>query len=571
MLFSRMSVAARLYLGFGLIVTLLVVLTVIAVVKVDRIDRALRANSEIYSQVQRNAINFRGSAHDRSIAVRDLVFSRSAAERDQELARVTALANFYAQSAHSLDALLKLPGVSPEVFPLYANIQRAESQAVATTHTIIEQVRDGNPAAVDLLWNQAKPQYVQWLAVINRLIDFKEQHIQATNKSAMDEASGFLRAMFTALTLALILSAAVAWGVARSLVRQLGAEPNALAQVARQVASGDLHPVQGVSGVQPDSVLASLSAMQISLANVVGQVRQASNAVTHGADEIAIGNAGLLQRSAEQAGSLQQASASMEAMTASVRQNAETAQQATQLAAAASEAAHKGGEVVGQVVHTMEDISASSHRIADIIGVIDSIAFQTNILALNAAVEAARAGEDGRGFAVVAGEVRTLAQHSADAARQIKDLIHTSVSKVEQGTQLVHEAGSTMTDIVTQAQRVAHLIASISSATAAQTQDIAQVSGVVMQLDHVTQQNAAMVEQSGAAAQALRQQAEQLAAVVRVFRLAETASAAQQLAPSSPSPTGHAALTLTPGRPLREPLSRRSQTSAHAKSQGQYL
>lgn len=562
MLFSRMSVAARLYLGFGMIVLLLVVLTVIAVVKVDRIDRALRANSEIYSQVQRNAINFRGSAHDRSIAVRDLVFAPTAEQREQEMARIAALSDFYAQSAQSLDALLKLPGVSSEVFPLYADIQRAESQAVATTRAILEQVRDGNPAAVDLLWSEAKPQYVQWLAAINRLIDFKEQHIQATNQSAMDEASGFLRAMFTALTLALMLSAAVAWGVARSLVRQLGAEPNALAQVAQKVASGDLHPVQGVSRTQPDSVLASLGGMQTSLATVVGQVRQASNAVSLGAEEIAAGNAGLLQRTEEQACSLQQASASMEAMTLSVRQNAETARQASELAAAASEAAHKGGEVVEQVVHTMDDISASSYRIADIIGVIDSIAFQTNILALNAAVEAARAGEEGRGFAVVAGEVRALAQRSAQAARQIKDLI-TSVSKVEQGTQLVSAAGSTMSDIVAQAQRVASLMATISSATAAQTQDIAQVSDAVTQLDLATQQNAAMVEQSGAAAQALKQQAAQLAAVVRVFRLAEQAP----LSPAPSAQVGHADLVvpaLAPAQPQRVLASRALQSTVHA-------
>ncbi|WP_313605267.1 methyl-accepting chemotaxis protein [Comamonas jiangduensis] len=525
MFFSRMTVAARLYVGFGLIVALLVVVTGVAVVKVDRIERALRANSDIYSQVQRNAINFRGSAHDRSIAVRDLVFSPTPSERAKEIATIAALADFYAQSTQSLEALLKLPGVSPEVHPLYADIKRAESQAVTTTNTIIEQVREGNAAAVDTLWSQAKPQYVQWLASINRLIDFKEKHIQATNQSAMEEASGFLRVMFTALTLALILSAAVAWGVARSIVRQLGAEPNALAQVARQVAQGDLHPVAGVARAQSDSVLASLGAMQTSLAQVVDKVRDASNAVTQGADEIAAGNAGLLQRTEEQASNLQQASASMEEMTSSVKNNADTARQAAQLAASASEAAHKGGEVVTQVVHTMEDISASSYRIADIIGVIDSIAFQTNILALNAAVEAARAGEEGRGFAVVAGEVRALAQRSADAARQIKALIETSVAKVEQGTQLVNDAGATMTDIVAQAQRVAGLIAEISRATAEQTQGIAQVGGAVAHLDQATQQNAAMVEQSAAAAQALRHQAAQLGAAVRVFRLTGVDSA----------------------------------------------
>lgn len=521
MFFSRMTVAARLYLGFGLILALLVVVTGVAVVKVDRIERALRANSDIYSQVQRNAINFRGSAHDRSIAVRDLVFSPTPSERNQEIATIAALADFYAQSTKSLEALLALPGVSPEAHIFYAEIKKAESQAVATTNSIIAQVRDGDTTAVNTLWSQAKPQYVQWLASINRLIDFKEKHIQATNQSAMDEASGFLRVMFTALTLSLILSAAVAWGVARSIARQLGAEPNALAEVARHVAQGGLLPVAGMERAQPDSVLSYLGAMQTSLAKVVDRMRQASNAVTQGADEIAAGSAGLLQRTEEQASNLQQAAASMEEMTSSVKNNADTARQAAQLAASASNAAHKGGEMVTQVVHTMEDISASSHRIADIIGVIDSIAFQTNILALNAAVEAARAGDEGRGFAVVAGEVRALAQRSADAARQIKALIESSVAKVEQGTQLVNDAGANMTDIVAQAQRVAGLIAEISLATAEQTQGIAQVSGTVAHLDQATQQNAAMVEQSAAAAEALRQQAAQLAAAVRVFRLAD--------------------------------------------------
>lgn len=533
MFFSRMNVAARLYWGFGLIVALLVVLTAVAVVKVDRIERALRANMEIYSQVQRNAINFRGSAHDRSIALRDAVLSPSVEERERELATIQELADFYTSSARTMDTLLALPGVSSEVPPLYRDIQRVEREAVAVTNSITVQLRAGNPAAAENLWNQAKPLYVQWLATINRLIDFKEVHIQDTNRGAMEEASGFLRVMFMALTLALILSAVIAWNVARSIVRQLGAEPNALAEVARRVAQGDLQPVAGTAQAQPRSVLASLGAMQGSLAQVVGNVRHASNAVTQGADEIAVGNTGLLQRTEEQAGNLQQAASSMEQMTASVKHTADAAKQATQLAVAASDAAQKGGEVMTEVVRTMDDISASSHHIADIIGVIDSIAFQTNILALNAAVEAARAGEGGRGFAVVASEVRALAQRSADAARQIKGLIETSVSKVEQGTQLVNQAGVTMGDIVTQAQRVAGLIAEISDATAEQTQGIAQVGDAVSHLDRATQQNAAMVEQSATAAQALKQQAAQLAAVVKIFQLAELAPNALAYAEAS--------------------------------------
>lgn len=535
MFFSRMAVATRLYVGFGLILALLVVLTGIAVVKVNRIADALHVNSDIHAQVQRHAINFRGSAHDRSIAVRDVVLSPTPAERDKEIATIGALADFYAQSAAPLEKLITRPGAAPELGQLYAEIRSAESQAVASTQAIIAQVQAGDTASAQTLWTQAKPQYVQWLAAINKLIDFKEARIQKTNKAAMDEAESFLGVMFTALALALVISAVVAWSVAHSIVRQLGAEPTALAEVASYVAQGDLQPVAGAAQAQPGSVLASLGAMQASLARVVGQVRQASNAVTTGSEEIAGGNAGLLQRTEEQAANLQQAASSMEQMTASVRHNAESARQATQVAASASEAAHKGGAVVAQVVSTMDEITASSHKMADIIGVIDSIAFQTNILALNAAVEAARAGEQGRGFAVVAGEVRALAQRSADAAKEIKGLIDSSVAKVEQGARLVGDAGATMTDIVDQAQRVADLIAEISNATAEQTEGIAQVGDAVAHLDRATQQNAAMVEQSAAAAQALKQQAAQLAEVVSVFHLSQAAPGSAQAAAARPA------------------------------------
>jgi len=252
----------------------------------------------------------------------------------------------------------------------------------------------------------------------------------------------------------------------------------------------------------------------------VSEVRQAAESIATGSGQIAHGNADLSQRTEEQASNLQQTAASMEQLNATVKHNADTARTANQLATVASHAAHHGGTVVTQVVHTMDDIASSARKITDIIAVIDGIAFQTNILALNAAVEAARAGEQGRGFAVVAGEVRNLAQRSGEAAREIKSLIHTSVSKVEDGNRLVAEAGTTMADIVDQVQRVADLIGEISSASHEQTAGIGQVNDAVTQLDQVTQQNAALVEESAAAAESLKLQAHQLTGLVARFSLA---------------------------------------------------
>jgi methyl-accepting chemotaxis protein len=289
--------------------------------------------------------------------------------------------------------------------------------------------------------------------------------------------------------------------------------------VAQRVASGDLSkPVLIEGNGESASLLEALSTMQSQLQALVETVSKTSDSIATGSAEIAVGNTDLSQRTEQTAAELQRTASTMDTLTGAVRQSAETARSATDLAEQASRVASKGGEVVGRVVETMSEINHASQRIADIIGVIDSIAFQTNILALNAAVEAARAGEQGRGFAVVATEVRTLAQRSAQAARQIKDLIGDSVSKVEAGGEQVAEAGRTMRDIVEQVQKVAHMISDINRSTAEQSDDIARVGIAIQQVDRMTQQNAALVEESAAAADSLKQQAAELTAVIHRFQ-----------------------------------------------------
>jgi methyl-accepting chemotaxis protein len=324
------------------------------------------------------------------------------------------------------------------------------------------------------------------------------------------------------LTAALV---AVSWLIARSITRPL----NQAVRVAKTVAAGDLTSRIDAeqSNDETGQLLQALREMNESLVRIVGEVRHGADTIANATGEIATGNMDLSARTESQAGALEETASSMEELTSTVKQNADNARQANQLAQTASDVATQGGAVVAQVVDTMGSINESSHKIVDIISVIDSISFQTNILALNAAVEAARAGEQGRGFAVVAAEVRTLAQRSAAAAKEIKVLIDNSVEKVELGSKLVNQAGTTMTNVVDSIRRVTDIMSEITAASQEQSQGIEQVNGAIMEMDDVTQQNAALVEEAAAAAGALQEQAANLNQVVSVFKLDETARPAQ--------------------------------------------
>ncbi len=349
-----------------------------------------------------------------------------------------------------------------------------------------------------------------------RLKELDAQKASERTTDMYQQARGLMLAL---VAVAVVVGVGIGLWIARSLARQLGAEPAEAAALAQGVAKGDLSAAITLREGDTTSIMAALKSMQDSLAQVVSNVRSNSESVATASAQIAQGNQELSQRTEEQASALEQTAASMEQLGATVKQNADNAKQANQLAQAASSVAVQGGDVVGQVVDTMKIINDSSRKIADIISVIDGIAFQTNILALNAAVEAARAGEQGRGFAVVASEVRNLAGRSAEAAKEIKSLITASVERVEQGSALVDRAGVTMTEVVGSIKRVTDIMGEIAAASIEQSAGVSQVGEAVGQMDQVTQQNAALVEESAAAAESLKQQAHQLVQLVAVFKL----------------------------------------------------
>ena len=328
--------------------------------------------------------------------------------------------------------------------------------------------------------------------------------------------------------------------ISRGLLRQLGGEPDVASDITQRIAAGDLTVAIALTERDQSSLLHAIKAMRDSLSGIVGQVRSGSEGVATASAEIAQGNQDLSARTESQASALEQTAASMEQLSATVKQNADSARQANQLAQSASTTALQGGEVVARVVDTMKGINEASRKISDIIGVIDGIAFQTNILALNAAVEAARAGDHGRGFAVVASEVRSLAGRSAEAAKEIKRLINASVERVEQGTLQVDQAGNTMDEVVRGIRRVTDLMGEISASSLEQSAGVAQVGEAVMQMDQVTQQNAALVEEMAAAASSLSAQAQELVQTVAVFKLTDDALPSSRVSSAAPRRQGSA-------------------------------
>ncbi len=509
-----LKIGARVGVAFGVVVVTIALLVVVIQISLARSAANSKAMDEGV-QLQAQASELHLLAKDNAIASMVILVSASADQRSRLAREISDRDLRIDKGLQAIDGAL---AGAPEEAALIAEARKRHSSYVAGVQRIVGLVQGGKQAEATYAADEEMiPMLEPFLAALAKIDALQVGKVQGRGaENAQLIASTRLLAAGAGVLAALLAVVAALW-VVRSVTRPL-AQAVALANA---VAQGDLTQQISVSGKDEISILLrALSAMQTSLSAVVTNVRQGSEGVATASAEIAQGNHDLSSRTESQASALEQTAASMEQLNATVKQNADNARQANQLAQSASTVAVKGGEVVSHVVQTMKGINDSSHRISDIISVIDGIAFQTNILALNAAVEAARAGEQGRGFAVVATEVRSLAGRSADAAKEIKSLINTSVERVAQGTALVDQAGVTMSEVVTSIRRVTDIMGEISAASSEQASGVAQVGEAVASLDQTTQQNAALVEQMAAAASSLNTQAGDLVQAVAIFKLA---------------------------------------------------
>ena len=525
---KNLSIKKLLSLAFGALALLVLTVSLFALYGLSGAND--RFSGYVHGAAKRESLatDVRSLANRRAIGVRDMALVTK--DSDRESAKSMAV-NAHTQLQATLKALNdEVSGAADaneRERALVSALAKVESQYGPVAVAIVELAASGKrDEAVVKMNDECRPLLAALLKAVEDYIQYSgEQAKLNVESSAIAYVSQ--RTMLVVISaFAVLLAVVLGWLIPRRLATSLGAEPGELSDVAKRVAQGDLSPVHGADAAPSGSVLASMGTMQGQLVGLIGQVRSSADSIATASAQIAQGNNDLSGRTEQQASALEETAASMEELSSTVKQNADNAYQADQLAQSASAVAIDGGAVVSEVVATMKDINESSKRIADIISVIDGIAFQTNILALNAAVEAARAGDQGRGFAVVAAEVRNLAGRSAQAAKEIKDLISASVERVEAGTVLVDKAGATMTEVVGSIKRVTDIMGEISSASKEQSAGVAQIGDAVSQMDQATQQNAALVEESAAAADSMRVQAQQLVEAVAVFKLSDQRASA---------------------------------------------
>jgi methyl-accepting chemotaxis protein len=517
---SNLKIGARLGVGFAIVLALLTAMLILGLSSLSRIGSRTQdivADKNVKMAAANTMVD---NVRNISLALTTMIVVPGTPEMNAELDKIADARKKYGAAKETLMKLLS----DDKEKQLMAAVDEALKAGAAKNNELVKLRKEGEiQDATAFLIKETGPSLQAVLKALDAFVDYEA-------KLAADAATDVAQVYSSSRILLLVLGTAaiaIGVGVALFITRSITGPLNKAVDVAETVASGDLSArIDTGGGDETGRLLNALKAMNDSLLNVVSQVRAGTDAISTASSEIAAGNLDLSSRTEQQASSLEETASSMEELTSTVKQNADNARQANTLAKSASEVAVKGGDIVAQVVDTMGTINDSSRKIVDIIAVIDGIAFQTNILALNAAVEAARAGEQGRGFAVVASEVRNLAQRSAAAAKEIKELINASVANVDTGSRLVNDAGQTMGDIVTSIQRVTDIMGEITSASQEQTLGIEQINAAITQMDEVTQQNAALVEQAAAASQSMQEQAGNLATVVGFFKTGAHAVAA---------------------------------------------
>ena len=536
---KNMSLGAKLWMAVTIVITILIFTLVAATSRSTALVEQQEEISAAYVVKVGAVTRWAGLTKTNGTRVVSSLLSADASLGDFYKDQITATSAEISELQKQIDAM-EFP---PESKALISRIADERKRVLTSRAKVFELKKAGDQESVTREVNAdylpATNQYLKSLDELAALQVSGFSKLKAEFAQQRDSSALFARTL-VGILIVILLSGT--W----FLIKQIREPLNGAIAVAETIANGDLSGTIDVSRSDEfGAMMRAIAHMQARLVHLVSDVRLGTEGMSNVSEEIEAGNHDLSRRTEQSAASLEETASSMQELTANVKQSADSARQANQLAGSAAQVARRGGEVVGQVVATMDDINASSRKIADIISVIDGIAFQTNILALNAAVEAARAGEQGRGFAVVASEVRSLAGRSADAAKEIKQLINTSVQKVEGGSALVAQAGQTMTEIVSSVQRVTDIMGGITTAAAEQSDGIAQVNSAVAQLDQMTQQNAALVEQSAAAASSMKDQAHRLAGLVATFKLDSNALAMR--------PKASSRAALAPSRPIMAP------------------